>query len=268
MLLFIRLAINANHLLPLLLRCNYMNIENKCYFCSKPVVSREHIPPQGLFPKGIKFREELITVPSCKKHNEDKSDLDHRMLTFLLGTSKVVSDEDFQDVIGRVSRGVVRNIATLTNMSKGVHFQKETNTLYIENMNNTEAVVNYDDHRFYQECILRGLYLHEFNEIWAKEIFIIPTSLFGFEESFKSIEYAFGFDIIKGDIASSFFVSSKNKVFQYKSLPNEIVTVIGVCIYMNYYFYGVFTTPKTLVKIRDLFTRDSPVTDFNKIKYI
>lgn len=245
-----------------------MNIENKCYFCSKPAVSREHIPPQGLFPKGSTFREELITVPSCKKHNEDKSDLDHRMLTFLLGTSKIVSEEGFQDVIGRVSRGIVRNIATLTNMSKGVYFQKETKTLYIENMNNTEAVVNYDDHRFYQECILRGLYLHEFNEIWGKDLFIIPTSLFGFEESFKSIEYAFGIDMIKNDIEKSFSSSSKNKVFQYKSLHDEIVTVIGVCIYMNYYFYGVFTTQETLAKIRNLFTTDSPVTDFNKKKNI
>ncbi|KOQ86669.1 hypothetical protein ABW49_22260 [Enterobacter asburiae] len=153
-------------------------------------------------------------------------------------------------------------------MSKGVYFQKETKTLYIENMNNTEAVVNYDDHRFYQECILRGLYLHEFNEIWGKDLFIIPTSLFGFEESFKSIEYAFGIDMIKDDIEKSFFTSSKNKVFQYKSLHDEIVTVIGVCIYMNYYFYGVFTTPETLAKIRNLFSTDSPVTDFNKKKHI
>ncbi|EKD5161004.1 hypothetical protein OR235_004600, partial [Enterobacter cloacae] len=206
-----------------------MNIENKCYFCSNPAVSREHIPPQGLFPKGFKFREELITVPSCKKHNEDKSDLDHRMLTFLLGTSKVISDEDFQEVTGRVSRGVVRNIATLTNMSKGVHFLKETNTLCIENINNTEAVVNYDDHRFYQECILRGLYLHEFNKIWGKELFIIPTSLFGFEESFK-LEYAFGIDMLKEDFEKSFSASSKNKVFQYKALHGELVTVIGACI--------------------------------------
>lgn len=47
--------------------------ENKkyCYACTKLSVSREHIPSQSFFPVG--FRNNLITVPSFKKHNQDNS---------------------------------------------------------------------------------------------------------------------------------------------------------------------------------------------------
>ncbi|MBJ9270241.1 hypothetical protein HV032_11145 [Citrobacter freundii] len=245
-----------------------MDNENKCYFCSAPAVSREHIPPQGLFPSGAIFREELITVPSCKKHNENKSDLDHRMLTFLVGTSSVVSDEDFQGVVGRVSRGVVRNTKTLTTMSKGIHFYKDTNTLYIENIHDTEAVIDYHDHRFYQECILRGLYYNEYSEIWGKDLFIIPTSLFGFGDSFKLLSYSLGLDILESEIKKDLKTSSKNKVFQYKSYKTELVTIIGVCIYMKYYFYGIFSTLDILDKIKGKFTPDNPVIKFNQQKYL
>jgi hypothetical protein len=47
-----------------------------CYVCGEPVEkpSKEHVPPQGLFPKDC--RRGLIQVPSCKNHNEDKSQED------------------------------------------------------------------------------------------------------------------------------------------------------------------------------------------------
>lgn len=39
--------------------------------CEEESVSVEHAPPRSFFPKGM--RHQLITVPSCKKHNEDTS---------------------------------------------------------------------------------------------------------------------------------------------------------------------------------------------------
>src|SRR6185369_1818743 len=43
-----------------------------CYMCDKATVSREHAPPLGFFPEDR--RVNLITVPSCKTHNNDNSD--------------------------------------------------------------------------------------------------------------------------------------------------------------------------------------------------
>lgn len=43
-----------------------------CYFCGELATSKEHVPPQGLFPKKDIYRNNLITVPSCTLHNNSK----------------------------------------------------------------------------------------------------------------------------------------------------------------------------------------------------
>lgn len=44
-----------------------------CYFqgCDNEGVTREHIPPRSFFPDGEK--EQLLTVKSCQKHNNEKA---------------------------------------------------------------------------------------------------------------------------------------------------------------------------------------------------
>jgi len=42
-----------------------------CYMCDAPATSREHAPPRSFFPEG--YRRNLITVPSCDRHNSDNS---------------------------------------------------------------------------------------------------------------------------------------------------------------------------------------------------
>jgi hypothetical protein len=46
-----------------------MRPTDKCYWCGAQATSVDHVPPENLFPKDKK--KNLITVPSCKKHNED-----------------------------------------------------------------------------------------------------------------------------------------------------------------------------------------------------
>ncbi|RUA35226.1 MAG: hypothetical protein DSY77_02990 [Bacteroidetes bacterium] len=70
-----------------------MGKEQKCYMCSKVATSREHVPPLCLFPenkdtKGIDFRKNLITVPSCDLHNSKKSTDDEFLMLSLSGLIK------------------------------------------------------------------------------------------------------------------------------------------------------------------------------------
>jgi len=48
-----------------------------CYWCGTPADSKEHVPPESFF-KGTK-KLNLITVPSCRIHNENFNQLDQRM---------------------------------------------------------------------------------------------------------------------------------------------------------------------------------------------
>lgn len=45
----------------------------KCYFqgCTERGITKEHVPPRSFFPEGE--RMQLLTVKSCKAHNNDKS---------------------------------------------------------------------------------------------------------------------------------------------------------------------------------------------------
>lgn len=61
--------------------------------CDNIATSREHVPPLCLFPeikdtKGINFRKNLITVPSCDIHNSKKSDDDEFLMLSLSGLIK------------------------------------------------------------------------------------------------------------------------------------------------------------------------------------
>lgn len=61
--------------------------------CERMAISREHVPPSGLFPhkkdtNGINFRKDLITVPSCAIHNTKKSADDEFLMLALSGLLK------------------------------------------------------------------------------------------------------------------------------------------------------------------------------------
>jgi hypothetical protein len=58
--------------------------------CAASATSREHVPPQCLFPEareagGRNYRRNLITVPSCEVHNTRKSDDDEFLMLSLAG---------------------------------------------------------------------------------------------------------------------------------------------------------------------------------------
>ena len=61
-----------------------------CYMCDAPSTSKEHAPPQCLFPEskdlkdGKDYRRNLITVPSCDLHNSAKSEDDTYLMMVLV----------------------------------------------------------------------------------------------------------------------------------------------------------------------------------------
>lgn len=67
------------------------NNSEYCYWCGAPSTTREHVPPKCLFPEGKdingilsgSYRNNLITVPSCDKHNLSKSNDDEYLMACL-----------------------------------------------------------------------------------------------------------------------------------------------------------------------------------------
>jgi hypothetical protein len=56
-----------------------LSMMNRCYMCGAAGSTREHVPPRCFFPKGS-GDQQLLTVPSCPKHNTAKSNDDQYVL--------------------------------------------------------------------------------------------------------------------------------------------------------------------------------------------
>jgi hypothetical protein len=89
------------------------NAIEECYFCGAPATSREHVPPKCLFPEekytpGKNYRNDLITVPSCKLHNSKKSK-DDEYFVFVLTANIQSNSEGQQHFIRSVVKGLERS---------------------------------------------------------------------------------------------------------------------------------------------------------------
>lgn len=80
----------------------------ECYFCGGGVTGVEHIPPKSFFPKGK--RNELITVPSCDKHNQKKSKEDEYIRTILLCSRKLDGNEAVEELRNTTARALARSV--------------------------------------------------------------------------------------------------------------------------------------------------------------
>ena len=133
-----------------------LKIENQCYWCGEIATGIEHVPPQNLFPKG--YRENLITVKSCRKHNEDLSKIDERMrinIIMLSHTSKVARILFNEKIL----KGIQRN------KSAGLGIDIANNIL--EKPEGGGYVRVKSAHiDTYLEKIIRGLYFH----IYGKQL--------------------------------------------------------------------------------------------------
>lgn len=85
--------------------------EEKCYMCDDIATSIEHVPPKCLFPSskdsGENYRVNLITVPSCDKHNGQKSHDDEFLMVSIAG---IIGNNSigYQHYNGKIQRALKR----------------------------------------------------------------------------------------------------------------------------------------------------------------
>lgn len=129
-------------------------INNICYYCGSPAVSKEHIPPKSLFPK--EYRKNLITVPSCHKHNTFKSGEDEYFVN-ILRTSVQMNDVGLQQS-KKATRSFIRNKKKLSSIlidAKQIIYDGKLTIQY-----------NVDKKRLdqYFVCLAKGIYFAHYNK--------------------------------------------------------------------------------------------------------
>jgi hypothetical protein len=145
-----------------------------CYMCSAAETSREHAPPQCLFPEesdiGRDLRRNLITVPSCDEHNSKKS-ADDEFLRAVILLSAVGSNEIARHhFLGKFLRGASRNRATYSNF-----FTDQGKVA-----SGTQRALRLERSRF-DKCIdhvVRALYFHSFRVKWELPLVVVSPNFY------------------------------------------------------------------------------------------
>lgn len=153
--------------------------KERCYWCGEKVTSREHVPPVCIFPEKkdiplLDFRINLITVPSCDKHNMLKSNDDEFLLACMAG---VVGNNDIAFVQNqtKVRRIFARRGENFINV-----ISKEPRYQTIKSKNGTDfpVVIGKPDLPRLHKCfehIARGLYYHEFNSVFKGKCYVFAS---------------------------------------------------------------------------------------------
>lgn len=121
-------------------------IKKTCYWCGKPATSREHVPPQNIYPDDK--RVNLLTVPSCEEHNEAYHQLDERMRFYVQASSDSASAFNEFDVKTMRSLEDDKAVGLVKKLFKGTRPLGAT------------ALLKFDpaDYALYFEKLTRGLH--------------------------------------------------------------------------------------------------------------
>jgi hypothetical protein len=142
---------------------------SKCYACDQKSVSREHVPPHCFFPKG--FRKDLLTVPSCKRHNQDNS-INVEYVRDIITTCFQVNNIGFTQFENKTFKSVTRNNSLihklLNNSMPALISGKETRAIEID-LNIFDIVFN---------LIGKALYYYDFKKRLVPKFKTYPVSFF------------------------------------------------------------------------------------------
>jgi len=150
-------------------------LKKRCYMCSSIATTDEHVPPQAVFPKAKDFDTEpkvlrnLITVPSCDRHNTKKSGSDE-----YIAYAIIVHFQNNADVlpplIRKMARASSRNSLAIRQLIDGA-----TPVLF----DGRETVaVKIDLICFHKsfEHMTKALYFNEFQSRWPFPIATVSSA--------------------------------------------------------------------------------------------
>lgn len=210
-----------------------MNTES-CYMCDELAVSREHVPPLCIFPEkkdlddSENLRVNLITVPSCDKHNSKKSKDDELML-FVLTLSIVNNQTAKQQGITKILRAVLRN----PDLPK-YFFSEEVHVSAIDSKENimSTSMVKIDFQRFLRATtqMAKALYRHHFDKKFIGKCSIFPDFMLQYEnkEDVKSNELQYKVaQAMKPVFDQEHQFGDNPKVFNYSLSPADSKGNIG-----------------------------------------
>lgn len=204
-----------------------------CYWCGKPATSKEHVPPKCLFPErkdmenvfDESFRNDLITVPSCDKHNIKKSNDDEYLMACIAGR------------VGNNSVAFVHNSTKIKRaIDRNPHLLKADEETVID-VNGTKFPVKWVTvdtvrliHSF--EAIARAIYYHEFGQSFSGSCKVVSKIFFSLEDKNSTIFNFRAAKLIEAEQPhwKTQIKGSNPKIFTYQFSPIDSIGTITLLL--------------------------------------
>jgi hypothetical protein len=260
--------------------------QEKCYKCGENATSREHVPPLCIFPErkdipSYDFRKNLITVPSCDKHNSKKSKDDEFLLASLTGWigNNIIA---YLHNSTKVRRLFERHGESFINV---ISRDPKPLTIVAKNGNIFPVFSGMPNVKRLNKCfehIACGLYYHEFKEVFIGECKVIPAFINFKDDNIKNtiqvLKRRSAFDEEKIQKKGS-----NSQIFQYWFFEPDIYGLIGMKMtFFNgseiYVCFRKKETPRPYDLISELiksglkvsveFPDGKPPVEFNKKSYL
>ena len=211
-----------------------------CYMCAAAEVSREHAPPQCLFPTesdiGKDLRKNLITVPSCDEHNSKKSADDEFMRAVILMAAVSSNEIAAHHFLGKFLRGVQRNSQAYS------EFFEDRGSL----ASGQQRALRLNRDRF-DKCIdhlARALFFHTFGAKWDLPIVMASPNFYAEVTQQGAVTHLPSQQAIEATklfLLSEPVLGENSEVFMYRlryDLPSQTFAFAG-CFYDFFEIYGV-----------------------------
>jgi hypothetical protein len=161
-----------------------------CYMCTAVATSREHVPPQCLFPEPkdlppkLDLRRNLITVPSCDEHNLEKSNDD---VFLLLGLTLCIANNRvaMHHIKTKINRALTKDATLFGKFASAA----APVTAVADGVPENTLMMKVDNHRFLRSLdhVARGLYRHVYRQRFQGRCSIFPDFLL-YADSAESLE--------------------------------------------------------------------------------
>jgi hypothetical protein len=137
-----------------------------CYVCGGEPSSQEHVPARGFFLDDASYRKQLITVPSCDRHNQDTS-ADDEYTRNIITAHHANNSLAFKQFKEKVVKSLKLNI---TNFGKPRKIVTPQGTVYAFEFDRTifDRVIR---------KIGYGIFFHTYKYQWNRELIILSRHL-------------------------------------------------------------------------------------------
>jgi hypothetical protein len=187
-----------------------MTQEKKCYFCGETADTREHVPPKGFFPK--EHRKDLITVNSCKTHNNHKSGDDEYFRMTLAGIA-------WGDLQPSMRETIIRSVKRKPALARHIVETSKKNATGWFTYDADSARI---DHVL--ECIGRGLLFHEQGKTFKEMTFFLKNFMHLNDSAPAEVipRYRLAQEMMP-DLLLEIDAKGENpSIFQYKTYKNHV----------------------------------------------